>query len=199
VPLATWLRYYDVVDALTLIHPTVVWFLIKSIRGLLMKIRCVSLGFAILFALPAFALESPSGKVILTMTGKVGEKNAGNSAVFDLTMLEKLPQHSFRTQTPWETLPIKFTGPLLRDVMAAAKASGNVIKVVAVNDYKTEIPFTDAHKFNMILAHKMNGQAIPVRTKGPLFIVYPYDTKPELQTKPYYDRSAWQIKSLSVE
>ncbi len=153
----------------------------------------------LLVALPACALESPVTKVILTITGKVGEKNTANAAVFDLAMLEKLPQQTFSTKTPWDALPIKFTGPLLRDVLRAAKANGQQIKAVALNDYKTDIPFDDVNKFNMILAHKMNGQAIPARTKGPLFIVYPYDSKPELQTKPYYDRSAWQVKFLSIE
>ncbi len=45
----------------------------------------------------------------------------------------------------------------------------------------------------------MNGQAIPVRTKGPLFIVYPYDSKPELSNKTYYDRSAGQLQRLEIE
>ncbi|MDW5418340.1 molybdopterin-dependent oxidoreductase [Iodobacter sp. CM08] len=152
-----------------------------------------------LLSLPAAALEPASGKIILTINGKVGEKNTATAAVFDLAMLEKLPQQSFSTKTPWDALPIKFTGPLLRDVLRAAKASGQQIKAVALNDYKTEIPFDDVNQFNMLLAHKMNGQAIPARTKGPLFIVYPYDSKPELQTKPYYERSAWQVKTLSIE
>jgi hypothetical protein len=152
-----------------------------------------------LFTLPALALEAPTSKVILTISGKIGEQNAGNTAVFDLAMLEKLPQQTFTSKTPWETLPIKFTGPLLRDVLAAAKASGKLIKAVAINDYKTDIPFADTKQFNMILAHKMNGQPIPTRSKGPLFIVYPYDSKPELQAKSYYDKSAWQVKSLAIE
>jgi hypothetical protein len=45
----------------------------------------------------------------------------------------------------------------------------------------------------------MNGESIPVKTKGPLFIVYPYDTNKELQSTVYYERSAWQLKSLSID
>jgi hypothetical protein len=45
----------------------------------------------------------------------------------------------------------------------------------------------------------MNDQAIPVRTKGPLFIVYPFDTKAELRSNVYYERSAWQLKSIAVD
>lgn len=145
------------------------------------------------------ALEPAKGKVILTVSGNVAEKNTPKAAAFDLAMLEKLPQQSFTTMTPWEKKPVKFTGPLLRDVLAAAKATGTTIKAVALNDYQTSIPLDDAQKFDVILAHKMDDKSIPVKTKGPLFIVYPYDSKPELRSTTYYERSAWQLKSMAIE
>jgi hypothetical protein len=154
---------------------------------------------AVAAQLPAFALQPPTGKVILTLSGNVGEKNTASAAVFDLAMIEKLPQQSFTTLTPWDKNPIKFTGPLLRDVLAAAKAKGITLKAAALNDYQTSIPLADAQKFDVILAHKMNDDAIPVKTKGPLFIVYPFDTKAELRSTIYYERSAWQLKSLTIE
>ena len=39
-----------------------------------------------------------------------------------MAMLAGLPQHSFTTHTPWHNGPRKFTGPLLRDVLAASLA-----------------------------------------------------------------------------
>ena len=164
-------------------------------RLLLSSLAALILGSA----MPAVALSPATGKVILTLTGKIGEKNAGDKAVFDLAMLEKLPQQTFTTKTPWDRQPVKFNGPLLRDVLAAAKASGTTLQASALNDYKTLIPLADATRFDMVLAHKMNDQAIPVRTKGPLFIIYPFDTKPELQSSVYYERSAWQLNSIGVE
>ena len=35
--------------------------------------------------------------------------------------------------------------------------------------------------------------------KGPLFIVYPFDSDPELKQQIYYNRSAWQVARLLVE
>jgi hypothetical protein len=154
---------------------------------------------ALVSALPAAALEPATGKIVLTITGKISEKNAGNTAVFDLAMLEKLPQQTFTTKTPWDKQPVKYTGPFLRDVLAAVKANGSTLKASALNDYKTTIPLDDAKRFDVVLAHKMNDKAIPVRTKGPLFIIYPFDTKPELQATVYYERSAWQLKSIDIE
>ncbi len=149
--------------------------------------------------LSANALPPAEGRVILTLSGRVAEKNTSNAAVFDLAMLEKLPQRSFTTLTPWYQQPVKFTGPLLRDVLAAAGAAGSVLKAVALNDYQTSIPIDDLTKHDVILAHRMNDSLIPIQTKGPLFIVYPYDSKKELQSPLYYERSAWQLKSLAIE
>ena len=147
----------------------------------------------------AGALGTPTGKVVLTITGKIGETNSPQGAQFDMVMLEKLPQHSFTTLTPWGKKPIQFTGPLLRDVLAAVKAQGSVITAMALNDYQTSIPVEDAMKYDMVIAHKMNGQAIAVKTKGPLFIIYPFDAKPELRSATYYERSPWQLKSLTLK
>ena len=147
----------------------------------------------------AWALDAPKGKVILTVSGKVGESNGGGKAAFDLAMLEQLPQQTFSTNTPWDSKPTVFKGPLLRDVLKAAKASGTTLIAAALNDYKVTIPADDAQAHDVILAHKMNGENIPVRTKGPLFVVYPYDSKPELKDAKFIDRSIWQLKSIEVQ
>jgi hypothetical protein len=165
----------------------------KSVSHVLLAI-----GLAVALT-PCWALEPAKGKVILTLQGKVGETNSPKGAVFDMAMLKSLPQQTFSTHTPWDKTPTKFQGPLLRDVLAAAKASGKTIKAVALNDYKTQIPMGDAAKFDVIVAHSMNGQDIPVRTKGPLFIVYPFDSQPELKTPTYYERSAWQLQGMEIE
>ena len=88
---------------------------------------------ALAFSISASALQPPKGKVILTISGKVAEKNTPTGADFDLEMLEKLPQSTFTTVTPWSRLPIKFTGPLLRDVFSAAKATGSLIRATAAS------------------------------------------------------------------
>jgi hypothetical protein len=51
----------------------------------------------------------------------------------------------------------------------------------------------------VILALKINGEYMRVRDKGPLFIVYPYDSEPELNNQVFYSRSAWQVSKMSIE
>lgn len=155
-------------------------------------------GFAAMALPTAYALDKPTGPVVLTIEGAIRHTNAGTQAQFDMAMLEKLPQHSFSTQTPWYPSAVSFTGPLLRDVLAAVGAKGAHITAVALNDYKTEIPVDDATRHDVIIARLMNNRPMRVREKGPLFIVYPFDTKAELRSELYYNRAAWQLNLLRI-
>jgi hypothetical protein len=143
--------------------------------------------------------QTPGGAIILTVSGKIGVKNTLDTAEFDAALLDSLPQTSFVTTTPWFKTPVKFTGPLLRDVLQALKAHGKSIKATALNDYKVDIPMDDALKYDVILARHIDGQVITVREKGPIFVIYPFDSAPQLKNLTYYSRSIWQLKSICVE
>lgn len=148
---------------------------------------------------PAHALNAPKGKVILSITGNVRFKNAGDQADFDMDMLAALPQTSFTTSNPWYKETKKFTGPLLRDVLAAAGARGTTLKAVALNNFKVEIPVADTQQFPVVLARLLDDKPMPIREKGPLFIIYPFDTNTELHSARYYSRSAWQLRTLEIQ
>ena len=144
------------------------------------------------------ALDAPKGKVVLSIVGNIQFKNAGDQANFDMDMLTALPQHSFTTSNPWYKEAKKFTGPLLRDVLAAAGAEGTTVKAIALNNFKVEIPVADFKQFPVILARLMDDKPMLIREKGPLFIIYPFDTQAELHSARYYGRSAWQLRTLDI-
>lgn len=147
----------------------------------------------------AQALEPATGSPLLTVTGNVKQTNAGRTAVFDMELLEKLPQHSFETKTPWHKGATKFTGPLLRDILAAAGASGHTIFATALNDYRVTIPFDEVLKHDVIVARLTNGQPMALRDKGPLLIMYPFDQQPTLRSALYFSRCIWQLRGLEVQ
>ena len=147
----------------------------------------------------ADVLGTPTGRVVLSVSGKIEVKNKGDVAVFDMAMIEKLPQHSFTTRTPWYDRPIKFTGPLLSDVLSAVKASGTTVSAVAINDYKINIPVEDIAQHGVLMARLIDDKPIPVRSKGPLFVVYPFDSSAQLRSSVYYERSIWQLKALDLQ
>ena len=154
---------------------------------------------AVVFSANAFALDKPSRRPILTVSGLISEKNAGNDAEFDTAMLDKLPQQKMTVETPWYKTAQTFEGPLFRDVLKATGIKGKKLYVVALNDYAAEIPLADLEKYDVILARKINGKVLHVRDKGPLFIMYPFDKKPELRTKDIYSRCVWQVNRIRVE
>lgn len=147
---------------------------------------------------PAAALQPASGKVVLTISGRIAERNAGAQAKLDMLMIEQLPQKSFTTLTPWSKKAIKFSGPLLRDLLALVKADGSQITAVALNDYKVIIPLDDVLRYDVLVATRMDDQPMPVRTRGPLFVIYPFDSHPHLQSTRYHERSIWQLKALEL-
>lgn len=153
---------------------------------------------ASMLAPAGLALEAPSGKVVLTVTGDVTQRNAPDGAHFDMAMLERLPQLSFSTRTPWYAQARSFTGPRLRDVLAAAGAEGRTMRAVALNDYSVDIPVDDAWRYDVIVARLMDDQPMLVRDKGPLFIIYPFDSRPELRSAIFQSRSAWQLRRIEI-
>jgi hypothetical protein len=164
------------------------------------------------FALPLFAavalmasglalaanLGQPAEKPILTVIGKIAVTNKDGAAQFDRAMLESIGLVSFTTSTPWYKEPVSFEGVPLAKVMQAVGASGDKLLAVALNDYSAELPMEDISKYNVILALKRNGEYMPVRDKGPLFIVYPFDSNPDLKNQKFYSRSVWQVARLEV-
>jgi hypothetical protein len=154
-----------------------------------------SFGMAAIVGAAAVA-PADTGKPILTVTGKVG---AAGGVTFDREALERLGLVTFETTTPWHTGKVKFEGVPLKVLMKHVAASGSTLQALALNDYSTDIPMEDFDKYNVILALKRDGEYMPVRDKGPLFVVYPYDSDPELKSQKFYSRSAWQVKSLIVK
>lgn len=147
----------------------------------------------------AGSIAKPEGKVVLTMSGKIGNTNEDGTAKFDIAMLEKLGVESFSTTTPWYDGKVTFEGVRMSKLMEAVGATGSTITVKALNDYATDIPMEDFKKYPVIMAIKRNGNYMPVRDKGPLFIVYPYDSDPDLKHQRFYSRSAWQVATITVK
>lgn len=114
--------------------------------------------------------------------------------------LAQLPQYTIHTRTPWTDGVKAFTGPQLADVIALASnaASYETLRVSALNDYVTTIPASDLTRYGVVLAMLVDGRRISVRQKGPLFVMYPFDAKPELRDSRYYGRAVWQVQSIDV-
>ncbi|MGC6204267.1 MULTISPECIES: molybdopterin-dependent oxidoreductase [unclassified Citrobacter] len=164
-----------------------------------MRVFVMLLSLVVSTQLWAGELSKPTGKVLLTVSGNIENTNEDGKATFDTASLEKLGMVSFQTTSPWYNGRTTFTGIPLQKLMDFVGAKGTVVKVTALNDYTTVIPLNDFKKYNVILALKINGKYMQIRDKGPLFIVYPYDSISELNNQIYYSRSAWQVSRMDIE
>jgi hypothetical protein len=168
---------------------------IKSVRR---TIAALVVGAVACGGAAAEALPTPPGKPILVVSGNIAQANADGEARFDRDMLEALGTVTFETTTPWDRERVRFEGVPLGRLLDRVGASGSRLVAVALNDYSAELPVEDARRYDVILALRRNGEYMPVQNRGPLFIVYNFDSDPELRNQKFYSRSVWQVARLEV-
>ncbi|QTN36532.1 molybdopterin-dependent oxidoreductase [Cognatishimia activa] len=143
-------------------------------------------------------ISQPKGEVILEISGEISSKNVAETAQFDLEMLQALPSHSFVTSTIWTDGAQSFEGVELSVIADLVGFEGDTLSASAVNDYTIEIPIADAAPGRAMIAYMRNGNPMPLRDKGPLWIVYPFDSSSDFQSETIYSRSIWQLNRIAV-
>ncbi|WP_244635927.1 molybdopterin-dependent oxidoreductase [Chthonobacter albigriseus] len=166
---------------------------------MMLKPILASAALLALSAFPAAALDAPKGEVILVVKGAITNTNGPDGASFDMAMLDALASRTTSTATPWVEGKVDFKGPLGSAILDAVGATGTSMTVTALNDYSVEVPVADFREHEVILATTLNGEPMSVRDKGPLFIIYPFDSEPQLYNELYFSRSVWQIATIDVK
>ena len=147
----------------------------------------------------ATELAKPQGDVLLTLSGAITAHNSNADVTLDLAMLKALPATRFKTHTTWTDGENTFTGVPLKALLEYVGVKGKMLHAVALNDYAVDIPVSDAVADGPIVAYEFNGQKMSIRDKGPLWIVYPFDSKGAYQTEQIYTRSIWQLSQIVVK
>lgn len=153
-------------------------------------------GFKLLGAAAAFAFVPAlafAGDVLLTVTG------LGDPVEFDRAALSEMENETISTTTIWTEGVQTFTGVPLFVLMEKLGVENGSLKAVAINDYSVEVPVSDAVEGGPIVAMTLNGKEMSVRDKGPLWLVYPYDSNPDYKTEVIYSRSIWQLDRIEVQ
>lgn len=159
------------------------------------SLRLLAVLLAVATAAPA-PVDAQNPAVVLSVSGRIAAQASPRE--FTLANLEALGAHRVRTATPWTDGVQEFIGVRLRDLLAAVNAQGRTLAMTALNDYTVEIPATDADAYDVIIAYRRNGQAMPVRDKGPLWIIYPLDQHAELRDAEHQARMIWQLRRIDV-
>lgn len=143
-------------------------------------------------------LPSPSGPVILSVDGTIANSNSEDGkANLDLAMLQGLPARSIETTTPWTEGKQTFVGVSLADLLAHLGASGDRVHAFASNQYEVTFAVTDVTEHGGIIAYQQNGAAL-TPDKGPLWIVFDYDSDAMLLGERFQNASVWNLVSLTL-
>lgn len=156
----------------------------------------LALGLAAPVAAQQFA--APQDDALLTVSGEIAQTNVGETLVLDREMLMALPATTLQTSTIWTDGVHSFTGVALSDLVGLLGVSDGTISATAINDYSVEIPLSDAQPGGPIIAYHLDGQPMSVREKGPLWVIYPYDSDAKYRTEVIYSRSIWQLDRLVI-
>lgn len=156
-----------------------------------------------LVLLPAIAfseskLPTPTGEVLLEISGNISVTNENNFALFDRKMVEALPQHTIKTSNHVVSEIATYKGPRLYDLLESLGAKGKTINVMAWDEYVAQLSISDLKKYKVLLATHENGKQMTLDDRGPFFVVFPFTDHKELRKDLFYNMSVWQVKAIEV-
>jgi hypothetical protein len=137
--------------------------------------------------------------IILTVTGKISRLNQAQAIVMDLATIEQLGEVEYTLDDPFLEERVTYRGVLLGDLLNVwgVSAEATTLHMIALNDYEVDVPIEDFEKMPVVYALRINGDHMPVSTRGPAMLVYPYDHF-NLDKTIYNNYWIWQIKSIDV-
>ncbi len=155
-------------------------------------IRVLTAVLALLGAFPVLAaeqVETPKDMAVLTVGGDIAVTNRGpldpdrdsllaiqkvkfeRAFAFDRAMLLRLKQGEVKATTRELRQEATFTGPLLKEVLAAVGAASAKVSFVAVNGYQGWVTPEDIARSDWILALAANGKPLGLGQQGPIWAI----------------------------
>lgn len=115
--------------------------------------------------------------------------------------LAALPQIRLTTSTTLNEGTPTWEGPLARDVLALLDIpEGQVVplRMSSWDDYSVDLTSEDFQRWDVILAHRVDGKDLTVLGLGPLRVVYPRDQHQELQDSRFDHRWVWMLREIVI-
>ncbi len=157
-----------------------------------------ALSLTLAFLTPVGGRAEADEPVLLTIEGGTTSDAGPKVVELNRTDLEAFPSASFTTTTNWTSGPQTFVGVPLLALLEEVGATAGSIEVSAINDYSQYFPIGDPTNEGAIVAYLLNGQPMTPRDKGPLWLVYNYDSDSRYRTETVYSRSIWQLDRIVI-
>jgi len=171
---------------------------LRALPGLLALVVLASCGSEPKTEAPSAVepLLAPTGAVVLTIDGRVGQPNVGDHVEVDLAGIERLGTVDFTVFEPFLNRDLEMSGvPLATLLSAAGIDTGADLVWTGLDDYQVTFSGGAAARENAMLATRVDGQPISIADGGPTRIVFP-DTDGPLGRDS--NQWIWSIESVSV-
>lgn len=148
----------------------------------------------IVFALLCLMLVSHGVKArpILTLYGDVAKQS------FTREELMQLADRTIETETPWTEGRQVFLGVSAQKLLKVYDKQGHELKVHALNDYWSKLSTDEINKYNPVFAIKKNGEWMPIRDKGPIWVIYPLSEFNQYDNEILHSRMVWQVNRIEI-
>ena len=142
-------------------------------------------------ASPAAAdTRKPSGTVVLTVAGNIGNSNRpaydswrddllkyheyefDKAFEFDRAMLERLDVAEVRIEREGWPGAMTFSGPLLADVLETAGWRGGELVTLSLDGYSRRISRAEVESLDWVLATRADGRPLGIGGRGPLWLLF---------------------------
>jgi hypothetical protein len=130
-------------------------------------------------------------QVVLAVEYQDGSERDGRQLTLEEIMA--LPLAGFATSTIWTDGVQQFEGVWLKDLVKHIEVEAGLLELSALNEYLVDFPVEDIADSQALVAYRHNGELMSARSRGPLWVVFPYDHGPEFRTEPTYVASIWQL------
>lgn len=125
----------------------------------------------------------------------------GRVVGLSLDDLRALPLTEFETSTVWTLGVDTYSGVLLRDLL---QHLGHVpdhgpVTVRALDGYSAVIEPALITEQAPLVSFLRNGAPMPVRDRGPIWLIFPYDQDTNYRTESIYAKSVWQVRAIEIK
>ncbi|THD75023.1 oxidoreductase [Thalassobius vesicularis] len=136
--------------------------------------------------------------VVLEVTHFDASKAVLSKRTMTMDELQAMPSAEFETSTIWTEGTHIFKGVWLADLAAFLSITEGEVYLSALNEYLVEFPVDEMERGGPLVAYERDGEPMSPRDKGPLWVVFPYDSDPKYQTESIYAQSIWQMDRIEV-
>ena len=158
-----------------------------------------------LLAVAVFGVAACLGTLVASsepalLTVEISNSQTGEKTTRELTMsdLKSYPVTTFETTTNWTSGVQKFTGVSLVALLESLSVTEGQLEMVAINDYSIFFDVADPSNKGALLAYLLNDEPMTARDKGPIWMVYNYDSDAEYRRETIYARSIWQLDRILI-